>query len=57
MDCILDGAVAIVRGDRETVSVGNRDSVRRRATTRKLMRRYVLRRKIASRYRTLTVDG
>ena len=55
MDCILGAAVTIVRGDREAVATAGPDGVRRRATTRKL--RQLLQREIASRYRTLTVDG
>ena len=55
IDYILGGAVTIIHGDREAVTADDRDDVRRRATTQKLMR--LLRREITSRYRTLGVGG
>ena len=53
--CIPGGASTIAYGVCEAVAADDRDGVRRHASRRKL--RWLTRRKIASRYRTLTADG
>ena len=55
IDPSLDGAMAIVYGVREAVAVDNRNGSATARATRQLKR--LLRREIASRYRTFTVDG
>ena len=52
---IPGGAITIAYGIREAVAAADRDGVRRRASRRQLRR--LTRRKIASRYRTLTTEG